>query len=82
MVDLTEKKYAIADLAMTTLYRMRDFGEGGQYALGSFTASPVMIQVFPNAIVDQSAEYTMGLNGYQRRVTFSRAGQVRVSTLP
>jgi hypothetical protein len=81
-VDLTGKLYRIANLARTTVYRVRDFSDAGQYGLGSFSANPAAIQVFPNAIVDQSAEYTVGLNGYQRRVTFSRAGQVRVSPVP
>jgi prepilin-type N-terminal cleavage/methylation domain-containing protein len=79
-VDVADREYRITDLSRDTVYRVRDFGE--QYSLGSFTATPTSIQVFPNAIVDQSAQYTLGLNGYQRRVTFSRAGQVRVSTLP
>ena len=81
-VDVTDREYRIVDLSRTTVYRLRRFGEDGEYDLGSFTASPASIQVFPNAIVDQSAEYTLGLNGYQRRVTFSRAGQVRVAALP
>jgi prepilin-type N-terminal cleavage/methylation domain-containing protein len=80
VVDVGQKKYLITDLAETTIYRERDFGDDGQYSLDSFTASPVRIYVFPNAIVDQSALYTVGLNGYQRQVSFSRAGQVRVST--
>jgi len=81
-VDVTDKEYRITDLARATMYRLRDFGEDSQYALSSFTATPISIQVFPNAIVDQSAQYTVGLNGYERRVTFSRAGQVRVAALP
>jgi Tfp pilus assembly protein FimT len=81
-VDVTDKMYRISDLTRATVYRLRHFGADGQYGLSSFTATPTSIQVFPNAIVDQSAQYTVGLNGYQRRVTFSRAGQVRVATLP
>jgi prepilin-type N-terminal cleavage/methylation domain-containing protein len=81
-VDAATKQYQISDLARTTVYRLRRFGSTGQYGLQSFTATPASIQVYPNAIVDQSAEYTVGLNGYQRRVTFSRAGQIRVIALP
>lgn len=81
-VSVSDKEYRISDLARTTIYRRRRFGAGGEYGLEAFSASPSVILVFPNAIVDQSAEYTVGLNGYERRVTFSRAGQVRVTALP
>jgi prepilin-type N-terminal cleavage/methylation domain-containing protein len=81
-VDAAVKQYQISDLSRSTVYRLRAFGASGQYGLQSFTANPATIQVFPNAIVDQSAEYTLGLNGFQRRVTFSRAGQIRVIALP
>ena len=81
-VDVTDKTYRISDLSGATVYRLRHFGPDGEYSLGSFTATPTSIQVFPNAVVDQSAQYTVGLNGYGRRVTFSRAGQVRVAALP
>jgi type IV fimbrial biogenesis protein FimT len=78
-VDATDKEYQISDVSGATVYRLRNFGDDGQYNLGTFTASPATVSVFPNAIVDQSALYTLSLNGHERRVTFSRAGQIRVT---
>lgn len=80
--DLTAKTYEITDRSGATVYRLRNLGGSGDYALDELTATPAAVQVFPNAVVAQSATYTLGLNGYRRRVTFSRAGQVRVVTVP
>lgn len=65
-----------------TVYRLRDFGPTSDYDLGELSATPASLEVFPNGIAAQSATYTLGLTGYQQRVTFSRAGQVRVTTVP
>ncbi len=81
-VDATQKTYQIADRGGANVYRLRNLGAGGEYVLDQFTATPTAVEVFPNAVVAQSATYTLGLNGYRRRVTFSRAGQVRVATIP
>jgi Tfp pilus assembly protein FimT len=77
-VDVAAKQYRISDLSRSTTYRVRELGSAGEYRLQSITATPASIQVFPNAIVDQGAQYVLMLNGNQRRVTFSRAGQIRV----
>lgn len=81
-VDPDSMSYRLSDPAGVTIYRTRSFRPGGEYGLGEFTASPMSVQVFPNAIVAQSSQYTLGLNGYRRRVTFSRAGQIRVTAIP
>lgn len=81
-VDTTLRTYQIADRSGANVYRHRSFGTGGEYVLDEFTATPTAVEVLPNAVVAQSATYTLGLNGYQRRVTFSRAGQIRVATVP
>jgi prepilin-type N-terminal cleavage/methylation domain-containing protein len=81
-VDVAQKTYQIADRGGANVYRQRNFGTGGEYVLDQFTATPTAVEVLPNAVVAQSATYTLGLNGYQRRVTFSRAGQIRVATIP
>jgi prepilin-type N-terminal cleavage/methylation domain-containing protein len=80
-VNAAAKTYPIMDRA-ANVYRVRDFGPGGDYALTELTAVPATVEVFPNAVVGQSATYTLGLNGRERRITFSRAGQIRVSTVP
>ena len=80
-MNTTALTYQIADRA-GAVYRMRDLSTAGEYALGELQATPATLEVFPNAIAAQSATYTVGANGYRRRVTFSRAGQIRVTTVP
>jgi len=80
-MNTTALTYQIADRA-GAVYRMRDLSTAGDYALGELQATPATLEVFPNAIAAQSATYTVGANGYRRRVTFSRAGQIRVTTVP
>jgi prepilin-type N-terminal cleavage/methylation domain-containing protein len=80
-VDSATFTYDIQDRA-GTVYRTRDFGTSSDYALSELTASPASLEVFPNAIAAQNATYTVGANGYRRQVTFSRAGQIRVTTIP
>lgn len=77
-VAASELYYQIRDRA-GTVYRTRVFGPESEFNLSSFTPSPVHLEIFPNAVAAQSATYTLDLNGYQRQVTFSRAGQIRVS---
>jgi competence protein ComGD len=80
-VNTTARTYEIADRA-GTVFRTRDFGATGDYALSELAATPTSLQVFPNALAAQSATYILGVEGYRRRVTFSRAGQIRVATMP
>lgn len=80
-VNTTGLTYQIASRA-GTVYRSRDLSTASDYALGEIQATPTTFEVFPNAVAAQSATYTVGLNGYRRRVTFSRAGQIRVTTVP
>lgn len=81
-VNVPQKTYQITDRAGVNVYRSRNLGGSGEYTLDEFAATPTSVQVFPNAIVAQNATYTLGLNGYRRRVTFSRAGQVRIVIVP
>jgi prepilin-type N-terminal cleavage/methylation domain-containing protein len=80
-VDGTAKTYQIAARS-GTVYRTRDLGPSGDYGLDEVSASPTTLEVFPNAVAAQNATYTLGLAGYRQQVTFSRAGQIRVTTLP
>jgi prepilin-type N-terminal cleavage/methylation domain-containing protein len=74
--------YQIADRAGTQVFRARNLGPNGEYGLDQVTATPAALEIYPNAIAAQSATYVLGLNGYRRQVTFSRAGQIRVVTIP
>jgi type IV fimbrial biogenesis protein FimT len=78
-VNTTGLSYQIADRSGANVYRSRNLGATGDYRLDELAASPVTLDVFPNAVTAQSATYTLGLNGFRRVVTFSRAGQIRVT---
>ena len=81
-VDAIALTYEIADRA-GTVYRTRDFGTAGEYDLTEVTATPASLEVFPNGVAAQSATFTLGAaGGFRQQVTFSRAGQIRVATLP
>jgi prepilin-type N-terminal cleavage/methylation domain-containing protein len=81
-VNTTSLTYQVTDRSGTDVFRTRDLGPNGEYALDEVSATPTTLEVFPNAVAAQSGTYTLGLNGYRRRVTFSRAGQIRVVTVP
>lgn len=80
-VDGTALTYRITGRT-GTVYRTRDLGPSGEYDLDELSATPTTLEVFPNGVAAQSASYTFGLEGYRQRVTFSRAGQIRVATVP
>jgi prepilin-type N-terminal cleavage/methylation domain-containing protein len=73
--------YQIADRG-GTIFRTRELGTSGNYNLTELTGTPATLEIFPNAIAAQSATYTLGASSARRQVTFSRAGQIRVTTLP
>ncbi|MDH5196968.1 MAG: prepilin-type N-terminal cleavage/methylation domain-containing protein [Gemmatimonadota bacterium] len=73
--------YQIADRG-GTVFRTRVLGVSGNYNLTELTGTPTTLEVFPNAIAAQSATYTLGTSSSRRQVTFSRAGQIRVTTIP
>ncbi len=81
-VNTATLSYQVADRSGTQVFRTRNLGANGEYGLDEVSATPATLEVFPNAIAAQSATYVLGLNGYRRQVTFSRAGQIRVATIP
>lgn len=82
IVDPAAKEYQIAERDGDSVYRLRRFGADGEYVLSEFTAVPTTVQLFPNAIVSQSATYTLGIGSYRRRVILTQAGQVKIKNVP
>lgn len=80
-VNTGARTYQIADRT-GTVFRTRDFGTAGDFDLTEVSATPASLEVFPNGIAATSATYTLGIGGSRRQVTFSRAGQIRVTTPP
>jgi type II secretion system protein H len=80
-VDGGALTYQIADRD-GTVYRERALGDSSEYRLDALSSSPATLQIFPNAVAAEPVTYTLGAAGYERQVTFSRAGQIRVTTVP
>lgn len=71
--------YQIRDSQSTTVFRERFIGPDTDYGIGSVTASPSTIEIFPNGVTSQTATITLDLNGQRKQVRYTRAGQIRVS---
>jgi prepilin-type N-terminal cleavage/methylation domain-containing protein len=72
------QQYIIRDRADgTKVFRTRYFGSDTEYGLTQLTGS-ASVEVFPTGVTRATTTYTLGLNGYQRQVKFTKAGQIRV----
>lgn len=80
-VDGTGFRYTIADRA-GVVYRTRALGTTSDYRLDELSASPSTVELYPNGIASANAAVILGIQGYRREVTLSRAGQVRVQNAP
>jgi len=80
-VDGTGFQYTIADRA-GVVYRTRALGTTSDYHLDELSASPSSVELYPNGVASANAAVTLGIQGYRREVTLSRAGQVRVQNAP
>jgi type II secretion system protein H len=79
LVNPSLKMYVVRDRAGTTVYRERFMGPDTDYDVQNMSASPsTSVELFPNGIATQTTTFTMDLNGYQRQVKLTRAGQVRL----
>ncbi|MCZ6916817.1 MAG: GspH/FimT family pseudopilin [Gemmatimonadetes bacterium] len=61
-----------------TIYRTRTLGPNSEFRLDELTATSSTIDLFPNGVARATVTFTLGLNGYQRRVRLTRAGQIRI----
>ncbi len=66
----------------TKVYRTRTLGSDSDFSLDEFTAAPASVYLYPNGVAMPNITYTLGLNGYQRRVRLTQAGQIRISRGP
>lgn len=80
VVTTGTKQYVIRDRANSSIvYRTRFLGDESEYHLETLVATPSTNEMFPNGLARTSATFTLTLHGYSRTVTFSRAGQVRIT---
>jgi prepilin-type N-terminal cleavage/methylation domain-containing protein len=71
--------YVIRDRATSTVYRQRFLGDDTDYGVNTLTASPgSSVQVFPNGAAQTTTTFTVGVPSYQRQVTLTQAGQIRL----
>jgi hypothetical protein len=71
--------YVIRDRGSAVVYRRRFMGDDTDYGVETLSAEPSgTIEVFPNGAVRTNTTFTVGLQDYERQVTLSRAGQIRL----
>lgn len=75
-------RYTLRNRAADTVYAERVFGPGTEHTVDEFTASPAIIEFFPNGIASANATYVVGFQGYRRQVTITQAGQLRIAHVP
>lgn len=78
IVAPSTQQYMIRDWETAEVYRTRALGPGTEYALDQLSATESSTEVFPTGITSSPTTFTLGLGEYVRKVTFSRAGQIRV----
>ena len=71
--------YMIRDRATSVVYRQRFLGSDTDYGVATLTASPgSSVQLFPNGAAQTTTTFTVGMPSYQRQVTLTQAGQIRL----
>lgn len=81
-VDASTRSYEITDRQQDTVYRTREFGDSSDYLLDELSASPSAVELFPNGVAGTNATFTLGINGFRRQVSLTRAGQIRITNVP
>jgi prepilin-type N-terminal cleavage/methylation domain-containing protein len=76
-VDATDPGYVVATRADSVLLR-RALGAGSEWQLAAASASPPTLTLFPAGTTSAAFRIVLGGADYQRTVTMTRAGLVRV----
>lgn len=74
--------YMIRDAASTTVYREAYMGNDTEFNLDQLTATPPTLEIFPNGVVRSAGNFSVRVNDVQRYVRITRAGQVRITSVP
>lgn len=80
-VNTSAMTYTVSDRG-GTVYRSRAFGPTDDFPLDELRAVPASVELFPSGVANASATIVLGRGGYEREVSVTRAGQVRVSDVP
>ena len=69
--------YTISDRATGSVLITRDFGPTSELALGSFSASAAVLDIYPSGIASGPDTVSFALGSSTRKVTVSRVGIIR-----
>lgn len=79
ILDPSLKFYLIRDRGSAVVYRQRFVGADTEYGVDLLDADPqTTVELFPNGAARTTTTFTIGLKDYARRVTLTRAGQIRL----
>ena len=74
--------YIIRDRGSAVVYRQRFVGDETDYGVETLTSNPSSaVEFFPNGAARTTTTFTIGVKSYQRRVTLTQAGQIRLLPL-
>jgi len=83
IVNTSAKSYLIRDRANSTLtFRTRYLGTDTDYTLDTFSSTAASLEIFPTGVTRTTTTFTVGTNGYSKLVRFTKAGQIRVISVP
>lgn len=77
-VDSAQRLLLTTDRANGQVIARKAYGSASEYKLEAFRSEPASIDILHHGVATSSATLTVGIAGYSRRVTLTRAGQVRV----
>lgn len=77
----TAKSYTFSDRASGTVLQVRVMNSGSEFALSKLNVDQATIDVLPNGIASTPFTVTLGQGEYERQVTASTAGFVRLRPL-
>jgi prepilin-type N-terminal cleavage/methylation domain-containing protein len=77
-VDPADPAILVADRASGQLIARHAYGPMSEYKVETLSSSPASIDILPHGVVTSAATLTVGIGGYSRRVTLTRAGHVRL----
>lgn len=74
--------YVVRDRSTSVVYRQRFLGDETDYSVETLDADPSSpVEVFPNGAVRTATTFTIGVKDYERQITVTQAGQVRLLPL-
>ena len=79
-VDTLNKNFYVRNSASDTTYVMRNYGGTSDLALSQLAADTTTVVIRPNGLAQRGLIITMRAPGNARRITMTRAGQVRITT--